>query len=41
MPKDLARGKAAGFADYLTKPLQVKRFIEVIDRELGQVRNDS
>jgi CheY-like chemotaxis protein len=31
MPKDLARGKAAGFADYLTKPLDVYRLLRVVD----------
>jgi CheY-like chemotaxis protein len=31
MPKDLARGKAAGFADYLTKPLDVDRLLRVVD----------
>jgi hypothetical protein len=25
MPQDLARGRAAGFADYLTKPLELQR----------------
>jgi PAS domain S-box-containing protein len=31
MPDDLARGKAAGFVDYLTKPLEVDRLLRVID----------
>jgi len=31
MPQDLARGKAAGFVDYLTKPLEVNRLVQVID----------
>jgi len=31
MPKDLARGKAAGFSDYLTKPLEVDRLMQVVD----------
>ena len=30
MPKDLARGKAAGFYDYLTKPLDVNRLLQVV-----------
>ncbi len=34
MPRDMARGKAAGFVDYLTKPLNVGRFNSVIDRIL-------
>ncbi|WP_165789461.1 PAS domain-containing hybrid sensor histidine kinase/response regulator [Billgrantia endophytica] len=32
MPKDIERGIAAGFADYLTKPIDVGRFLESIDR---------
>jgi CheY-like chemotaxis protein/anti-sigma regulatory factor (Ser/Thr protein kinase) len=35
MPRDIERGKAAGFADYLTKPLDVKQFHQVIGRSLG------
>lgn len=35
MPEDLARGRAAGFVEYLTKPLDVKRFLEVIDRHMA------
>jgi PAS domain S-box-containing protein len=31
MPADLARGRAAGFADYLTKPLQLERVLAVLD----------
>jgi len=36
MPKDLARGKAAGFADYLTKPLDVDRLLRVVDDVIGK-----
>lgn len=32
MPKDIKRGISAGFADYLTKPIDVGRFLESIDR---------
>ncbi len=32
MPADLARGRAAGFADYLTKPLHIERFLAVLDK---------
>lgn len=32
MPKDIERGIAAGFSDYLTKPIDVGRFLESIDR---------
>jgi signal transduction histidine kinase/CheY-like chemotaxis protein len=31
MARDIDRGKAAGFADYLTKPLDVARFLESVD----------
>lgn len=34
MPDDLARGKAAGFVDYLTKPLDVGVFLAAIDAAL-------
>ena len=35
MPRDIERGKAAGFIDYLTKPLDVARFLAMVDRCLG------
>ena len=31
MPQDLERGKAAGFAAYLTKPLDIDRLLQVVD----------
>ncbi|MBL8352024.1 MAG: PAS domain S-box protein [Burkholderiaceae bacterium] len=31
MPADLARARAAGFAEYLTKPLQVDRLLALLD----------
>ena len=34
MPKDIERGLAAGFSDYLTKPLDLDRFNEVVDKFL-------
>ncbi len=34
MPRDVQRGREAGFADYLTKPLDVARFLEVLDSTL-------
>jgi len=36
MPKDLARGKAAGFTEYLTKPLEVDRLLQVVDAVIGR-----
>ncbi|RLM27835.1 hypothetical protein BIY29_01790 [Brenneria alni] len=34
MPKDIERGMAAGFDDYLTKPLDIGRFLTSIDAHL-------
>jgi PAS domain S-box-containing protein len=36
MPRDIDRGKAAGFDDYVTKPLDVTRFLGLIDRLIGR-----
>jgi len=35
MPDDLAQARAAGFADYLTKPVDMARLLAVLDRVLG------
>ncbi|MEX2475368.1 ATP-binding protein [Marinobacter sp.] len=35
LPADIQRGKAAGFDDYLTKPLKLKHFFQVLDRYLA------
>jgi len=35
MPADVSRGLAAGFAHYLTKPLDVARLLSVVDEMLG------
>jgi len=35
MPKDVLRGMAAGFDDYLTKPLELPRLFAVLDRFLA------
>jgi PAS domain S-box-containing protein len=37
MPRDIARGMAAGFRRYLTKPIQVVEFMEAIDEALCSV----
>jgi hypothetical protein len=34
MPADLERGKAAGFADYLTKPINMDRLMQAVDKAL-------
>jgi CheY-like chemotaxis protein len=34
MPQDLERARAAGFADYLTKPLEIDRFLTVVESAL-------
>jgi len=39
MSRDIERGMAAGFIDYLTKPLNVIRFFETIDLCLGSAGN--
>jgi signal transduction histidine kinase/ActR/RegA family two-component response regulator len=38
MPRDIERGLAAGFARYLTKPIEVDKFTEAIDSTLAQQR---
>jgi CheY-like chemotaxis protein len=32
MPEDVSRALAAGFDDYWTKPIDVRRFLEALDR---------
>jgi CheY-like chemotaxis protein len=36
MPDDVARGRQAGFGDYLTKPLDVAQLLDHIDRALAR-----
>ena len=36
MPGDLERGKAAGFAAYITKPLDVGRLLQVVDEVIAR-----
>ena len=38
MEKDRERAQREGFAAYLTKPLDVDRFLAVVDEILGLVR---
>jgi signal transduction histidine kinase/ActR/RegA family two-component response regulator len=40
MPRDLERGRAAGFSDYLIKPLDVARLHQVVDRYLKRIGSD-
>jgi CheY-like chemotaxis protein len=35
MPHDVARGRAAGFVDYLTKPLDMPRLIAAVEKVLA------
>ena len=35
-PEDRARAMEAGFADYLTKPLDTERFLYTVGRALGR-----
>jgi PAS domain S-box-containing protein len=41
MASDIQRGRAAGFTGYLTKPLDVHRFLAVIDQALGTSRGNT
>jgi CheY-like chemotaxis protein len=36
MPRDIERGQSAGFARYLTKPIDIEQFNEAIDGVLAQ-----
>ncbi len=38
MPADRARGRAAGFADYLTKPLDMERVLQAVATQLAPAR---
>jgi len=40
LPRDIERGQAAGFADYLTKPLDLARFQEMLARHLPGRQGD-
>jgi len=37
MPRDIQRGKEAGFTDYVTKPIQVREFLQRIEHWLAKV----
>ena len=41
MPKDLARGEAAGFREYLTKPLEVNKLLKVVDEVIANVNGST
>ena len=41
LPHDIDRGRQAGFADYITKPLQIDYFLQVLDRYLGAEQGDA
>ena len=36
MPRDIFKGKQAGFTEYVTKPIDVEKFLAVIDHNLKQ-----
>ncbi|MCW9057866.1 MAG: response regulator [Gammaproteobacteria bacterium] len=36
MPRDIERGRAAGFSDYLSKPIDIKRFYAILDQWLDE-----
>lgn len=38
MPREIEAGKAAGFVEYLTKPFDIMRFLEIVDRLLAPPR---
>lgn len=40
MPRDIEQGKAAGFADYLTKPLDIAKFNAVLEDLLNRIQKD-
>jgi len=41
MPSDIAKGLAAGFLRYLTKPIRVNQFMETLDEVLAMGADDS
>jgi PAS domain S-box-containing protein len=41
MPEDVARGMAAGFVHYLTKPLQVDHFLDTLDAAIARRDQDA
>jgi len=40
MPRDIKKGKEAGFSDYLTKPLDIRKFLASIDHHLKAYEQD-
>ena len=41
MPRDIERGKAAGFVDYITKPLDAAEFLKTIDLRLEGLQKEN
>jgi DNA-binding response OmpR family regulator len=37
MPAEIEKGMSAGFDEYLTKPLDVRRFLEVVEARLRRM----
>jgi CheY-like chemotaxis protein len=40
VPRDIARAMAAGFFNYITKPIKVTQFLEVLDQALAFAQTD-
>ena len=40
MPRDIERGRKAGFSDYLTKPLELSLFLNAVDKCLGEAEEE-
>ena len=40
VPRDIARAMAAGFFNYITKPIQVNQFLEALDQALAFAQTD-
>lgn len=40
MPSDIERARAAGFVDYLTKPIDVNKVLQVVDTLLQRLENE-
>ena len=39
MPKDIEKGLQAGFDNYITKPIDIKKFMEAIEEVMSGLEN--